>query len=50
MNNKNENKRSLGVSIIFAGCDLESFKKISKVEAKSILANSNIKIKLKNNK
>ena len=29
---------------------MESFKKISKVEAKSILANSNIKIKLKNNK
>ena len=46
----NENKRSLGFSVIFAGCDLESLKRTSKGEAKTILANSNTKIKLKDNK
>lgn len=47
---KDKNERSLGLSVVFAGCDLASFKKTSKFESESILANSNIKIKLKNNK
>lgn len=39
--------RSLGVSVIFAGQDFPSFEKASKEEARSVVANTNIKISMK---
>jgi intracellular multiplication protein IcmO len=39
--------RSLGVSVIFAGQDFPSFKKGSEDEAKSCVANTNIKVTMK---
>lgn len=39
--------RSLGMSVIFAGQDFPSFKKGSEDEAKSVVANTNIKICMK---
>jgi intracellular multiplication protein IcmO len=39
--------RSLGVSVVFAGQDFPSFKKGSEDEAKSVVANTNVKIFMK---
>lgn len=39
--------RSLGISVVFAGQDFPSFEKASKEEARSIVANTNIKIGMK---
>lgn len=40
--------RSLGMSVIFAGQDFPSFKKASEDEAKSVVANTNVKLFMKN--
>lgn len=39
--------RSLGISVVFAGQDFPSFEKASKEEARSVVANTNIKIGMK---
>lgn len=42
-------KEKKGFKVIFASADLNSFKKASEEEAQSVLENSKIKIKIKNN-